>query len=134
VKSPFGTAQQPVTVSAVAPAIFLVGTPPVGAVENADGSLNGPANPVARGQALVVFATGLGATTKKGSLSVTNATVTVLVNGVESAAIFAGLAPGFIGLYQVNVAIPANSVPGLGVSLTLKQGGQLSNSVNVAIQ
>ena len=134
VKSPFGAAQQPVTVSAVAPAIFLVGTPPVGAVENADGSLNGLSNPAGRGQELVVFATGLGATNKKGSLSVTITTVTVLVNGIESAVDFAGLAPGFVGLYQVNVPIPPNSVPGLGVSLTLKQGGQLSNSVNVAIQ
>ena len=134
VKSPFGTAQQSVIVSAVAPAIFLVGTPAVGAVENADGSLNGPANPVGRGQELLVFATGLGATTKKSSLFVTNTTVTVLINGTELAVDFAGLAPGFAGLYQVNVAIPTNTAPGLGISLTLKQGGQLSNSVNVAIQ
>jgi len=47
---------------------------------------------------------------------------------------FAGLAPGFIGLYQVNVVIPSNTPPGLGIPLTLKQGGVLSNSVGISIQ
>jgi len=134
VKSPYGTVQQQVNVSAVAPAIFLVGSPPVGAIENQDYSLNGPDNPAARGQVLVVFATGLGAVTKKGQLSSVNTAVTAVVNGVELAVNFAGLTPGFVGLYQVNVPIPAGMVPGLGVSLTLKQGGQMSNTVTVAIQ
>ena len=134
VKSPYGTASQQVTVSAVAPAIFLVGSPAVGAVENQDGSLNSPINPLSRGQVLVVYATGLGATTKHGSLSTVNTTVTAVVNGVELPVQFAGLAPGYIGLYQVNVAMPAGSAPGLGNSLTLKQGGLVSNSVMVAIQ
>lgn len=134
VTSPFGTVQQQVTVSALAPAIFLVGNPPVGAVENQNGSLNGPANPGARGEVLVVFATGLGAVMKRGQLSSTNATVTAVVNGVELPVNFAGLTPQFAGLYQVNVPIPANSAPGSGISLTLKEGGVLSNTVTVAVQ
>jgi len=134
VKSPFGIAQQPVTVSAVAPAIFLVGNPPVGAVENQDGSLNSPANPLARGKTLVVYCTGLGATSKQGQFSVVNTTVTAVVNGVELPVAFAGQAPGYAGLNQVNVPIPAGLAPGLGVSLTLKQGGAVSNSVSVAIE
>jgi uncharacterized protein (TIGR03437 family) len=60
--------------------------------------------------------------------------VTVVLNGVELPVAFAGLAPGYAGLYQVNVTIPAGTVPGLGISLTLKQGGQVSNSVIVAIE
>ena len=47
---------------------------------------------------------------------------------------FAGLAPGYVGLYQVNVPIPAAAPPGLGISLTLKEGGQVSNTVIVALQ
>jgi uncharacterized protein (TIGR03437 family) len=47
---------------------------------------------------------------------------------------FFGLAPGYVGLYQVNVPIPAATPPGLGVSLTLKEGGQVSNAVAVALQ
>jgi len=134
VKSTFGTAQQSVTVSAVAPAIFLVGNPPVGAVENQDGSLNGPANPGARGQVLVAYATGLGATSRNGALSIANSTVTAVVNGVEVPTSFAGLAPGYQGLYQVNIPIPSGISPELGIPLNLKQGGISSNSVVIAIQ
>ena len=83
---------------------------------------------------MVIFATGLGAVTQSGQYSMTTAPVTVVLNGTELPASFAGLAPGFVGLYQVNVTIPANTPPGLGIPLTLKVGGQQSNSVLVALQ
>ncbi len=47
---------------------------------------------------------------------------------------FAGLAPGFVGLYQVNVEIPAGVEPGLEVPLVLFQNGVPSNTVTVAVQ
>jgi uncharacterized protein (TIGR03437 family) len=134
VRSVYGVAQQSVGVSAIAPAIFLVGNSGMGAVLNQDFSMNGPANPLPRGQVLVVYATGLGAVARQGQLSVTTAPVTAVVNGQELPVEFSGLAPGYVGLYQVNVPIPAATPPGLGVSLTLKEGGQLSNTVAVALQ
>jgi uncharacterized protein (TIGR03437 family) len=134
VRSAYGTAQQSINVSAVAPAIFLVGNASTGAVLNQDFSLNGDANPLPRGQVLLVYATGLGAVTKQGQLSVSTAAVTVVINGQELPVEFSGLAPGFIGLYQVNVRIPAATPPGLGVPLTLKQGGRMSNTIAVALQ
>jgi uncharacterized protein (TIGR03437 family) len=134
VRSVYGAAQQSVSVSAVAPAIFLVGSASAGAVLNQDFSINGPANPLPRGQVLVVYATGLGAVAKQGQLWVTTAPVTALVNGQELPVEFAGLAPGYVGLYQVNVPIPAAMAPGLGVSLTLKEGGKIGNTVMVALQ
>jgi uncharacterized protein (TIGR03437 family) len=76
----------------------------------------------------------LGAVTQSGQLSRTSAPVTVLLNGTELSPLFAGLAPGFVGLYQVNVTVPAATPPGLGIPLTLKVGGQTSNSVLVALQ
>jgi uncharacterized protein (TIGR03437 family) len=134
VSSVYGVAQQSVNVSAVAPAIFLIGSSSAGAVLNQDFTINGPANPLPRGQVLVVYSTGLGAVIRQGQLSVTAATVTAVVNGQELPVQFAGLAPGYIGLYQVNVPIPAATPPGLGVSLTLKEGGQIGNTVAVALQ
>jgi uncharacterized protein (TIGR03437 family) len=134
VSSVYGVAQQSVSVSAVAPAIFRINNSSAGAVLNQDFSINGPANPLPRGQALVVYATGLGAVTRQGQLSVTATPVTAVVNGQELPVEFAGLAPGYVGLYQVNVPIPTATPPGLGVSLTLKEGGQLSNTVAVALQ
>jgi uncharacterized protein (TIGR03437 family) len=111
-----------------------VGNPAVGAVVNPDGSLNGPGHPATRGQVVVVYATGLGATSKQGQLSSTITPVTVIFNGQELAAIFAGLTPGTTGEYQVNFVVPAVTPPGLGISLTLKQGGLMSNTVTLALQ
>ena len=137
VQSAFGSAQQAVAVSAVAPAVFQIGSPAVGAVQNQDLTLNTPSNPLARGQTLIIYCTGLGATVKQGQYSVAATPVTVVLNGQELAAnlvSFAGQTPGVPGLYQVNVTIPANTPPGLTVTLALKQGGQLSNVVNVALE
>jgi uncharacterized protein (TIGR03437 family) len=134
VQSAFGSAQQSVMVSAVAPGIFLIGNPPIGAITNTNYSLIGPTSPLTRGQSLVIYATGLGAVTQSGPYSVTSNPVTVVLNGTELVTSFAGLAPNFIGLYQVNVLVPASTPPGLGIPLMLKVGGQVSNAVPVSIQ
>ncbi len=47
---------------------------------------------------------------------------------------FAGLAPGFVGLYQVNVEIPADVASGSEVPLVLLQNGVPSNTVTIAVQ
>jgi uncharacterized protein (TIGR03437 family) len=60
--------------------------------------------------------------------------VTVVFNGIELRAAYAGLQRQYPGLYQVNVAIPLSMPPGLGGILALKQGGRLSNVVAVAVQ
>jgi uncharacterized protein (TIGR03437 family) len=103
-------------------------------VLNQDNSLNTPAAPLMRGQVLQVYATGLGATAKQGQYSVATTAVTAVLNGTELQVSFAGLAPGFVGLYQVNIPIPAATPPGSGILLTLKQGGQVSNAVEIALQ
>jgi uncharacterized protein (TIGR03437 family) len=121
-------------VAAVAPAIFLLGGAGVGAILNQDYSLNTPLTPLLRGQVLQVFATGLGATARQGQYSVVATVVTAVVNGSELPVSFAGLAPGFVGLYQINIPIPAATPPGSGILLTLKQGGQVSNAVEIALQ
>jgi uncharacterized protein (TIGR03437 family) len=130
VTSAYGTAQQPVQISTIAPAIFLVGYPPVGAVVNQDGTLNTPAAPLPRGQVLILFATGLGAVAN----SRTTAPVTVVLNGQELPAAYAGIAPGAPGEYQVNVVIPGTTPPGVNLPIALKQGGILSNTVAVTLQ
>jgi len=83
---------------------------------------------------VTIYATGLGAVAAQGKLSVAETTVTVVINSTELPVAFAGLAPGFAGLYQVNVQIPTGLAPGLGIPLTLKQGEILSNVVNISLQ
>ncbi len=46
---------------------------------------------------------------------------------------YAGLSPGSVGLYQVNVAIPAGVLSG-NVNLTLSFPDSTSNTVQIAVQ
>jgi uncharacterized protein (TIGR03437 family) len=126
-------AQQTVSISAVAPAIFSIGASQA-AITNQDNTLNTPANPALRGNAIVIYATGFGAVAPSGALNIAQTPVTAVIGATETPTAFAGLTPGFIGLYQANVVVPANSPPGLALPLYLKQGGAVSNTVSVAIQ
>jgi len=67
-------------------------------------------------------------------LSVVENPVVVSIGGVEQTPLFAGLAPGFIGLYQVNAQIPQNLVPGMAVGLQLRQGEAVSNLAVLTIR
>ena len=134
VQSAYGSGQQQVAVSTLAPGIFMVGNPPAGAVTNMAYVLAGPLNPLSRGQTAIVWATGLGAVRASGGVSITSATVTAMLGNVELPVQYAGPAPGFPGLYQVNVLIPPGTPPDSGASLALKIGGQLSNSVLLTVQ
>jgi uncharacterized protein (TIGR03437 family) len=133
VRSAAGQVEQAVEIAAVAPAIFGIG-PDRGAVVNQDYTLNTPTTPLRRGQVLLIYATGLGAVTKQGQYSVTAEPVTVLLGGQPMQPAYAGLAPGFIGLYQVNLAVPASAAPGTDLPLKLRQGQAESNPVPVSLQ
>ena len=142
IQSAWGSATQPISVSQTAPGIFVVsqesgaatGNRTVGAVINQDGTLNDLGTPANRGDVLTVYCTGLGSVQPQGSLYVTVNPVTAVLNSAELPVQFAGLTPGFIGLYQVNVPIPGGSTPGTSLSLAIKAAGVVSNTVNVAIQ
>ncbi|MGB9604918.1 MAG: hypothetical protein ACPL88_03455, partial [Bryobacteraceae bacterium] len=133
VRSPFGTVEQQVTVQAVAPAIFSLPTGGA-AIVNQDGTINGPSNPVRRGQAVVIYCTGLGEVTQAGPPHWAKEPVRVMVDGRELAPLFAGRTPNFSGLYQVNVLIPSSLPPSLDASLVLRQGTVTSNAVPLAIE
>ena len=47
---------------------------------------------------------------------------------------YQGLAPGFVGLYQVNAVVPEVSVPDPAVPLVITQDGIASNAVTIAVQ
>jgi len=137
------TTPEMVTIAPVQPAIFTLegtGSGP-GAVLNQDSSPNSASKAAARGSLVQIFATGLGPTNPpvpSGSPApsppavVTNE-VTATIGGLNAPVQFAGVAPGFVGLYQVKVAIPASVMPGPEVPLVLLQSGVASNTVTLAI-
>ena len=53
--------------------------------------------------------------------------------GLCVAPLYAGLSPGFVGLYQVNVTIPEGVPAGGEVPLTLAIGGLPANTVTIAV-
>ena len=50
----------------------------------------------------------------------------VRVGGVPAVLSFAGLSPNFVGLYQVNATLGANTTVGAAVPITIEIGGQRS--------
>ena len=47
----------------------------------------------------------------------------VRLGGVPLAVTYAGLAPGQVGVYQINARAPARTAVGIEVPLTVTQGG-----------
>jgi uncharacterized protein (TIGR03437 family) len=99
--------------------------------------------PAVRGEFISIYSTGLGAVTNQPGtgmaaradlLSMTIATPTVSIGGADALVVFSGLAPGAMGLYQVNVQVPQGASVGDAVRLTLSVGGVASNSVTIAVQ
>jgi uncharacterized protein (TIGR03437 family) len=113
-----------------------------GAVLNSDYSYNG-SRAASRGDYIQIFCTGLGAVTNppptgaaapNTPLSYTVSTVTASIAGINAPVLFSGLAPGFIGLYQVNATIPLSAPVGPAVALTLSVGSAVSNTATIQIQ
>ena len=100
------------------------------------------ARPARAGDALEVYATGLGPVTaatglhpeQSVQLFETTQTPTATLGGVEVPVVFSGLAPGFVGLYQVNLALTGAVPSGPAVPLQITQGGAVSKVVTVAIE
>ncbi len=136
----FGSLSQPLTLSASSPGIFTIGTATdgvstLGTIFNQNGTMNNATAPASRGTTLVIYCTGLGATSLKANLQTTTTTVTASISGATPSAVaYAGLTPGFIGLYQVNFQIPTAIAPGLYLPLVINQGNSASNAVVVAVQ
>lgn len=126
-----------------APGIFATrGTQ--AAAANQDSSFNSAENPAAAGSVVQVYATGLGATDPAipsghpGAFSEpfnrTVATPVVLIDRLPAEVLFSAVAPGFVGLYQVNARIPAGTVPGASVPLQIQMNGYTSNTVTLAVK
>ena len=81
---------------------------------NQDGTLNSQAHPAPPGSVVALYATGLGETKPPGAdgqplnnlEAKYGAEVKVAINGVPGEVQYAGPAPGFVGLSQINVRVP----------------------------
>ena len=58
----------------------------------------------------------------------------VTIGGVPARVSFSGLAPGFVGLYQINAQAPDNAPTGSAVPVVVSVSGVSSNTVTIAVQ
>ena len=107
----------------------------------------GNSRPAKRGEYITIYCTGLGAVdhqplsghpTPSSPLANTTTVPEVILGTMNLKPSFSGLAPGFVGLNQVNVQVPSNAPVGNAISLTLVMSdgftNSVSNTVTLAIQ
>jgi uncharacterized protein (TIGR03437 family) len=144
-----------VTLAQYAPAIFTMNSQGAGqaaALVNGTASIAAPvgaftgSRPIQKGEYLSLYCTGLGDVRTRPALgspspsnpptpTLTNPAVTLGNQPLDPAfVVFSGLAPGFVGLYQVNFQIPPTAPSGDAVPVTLAIGGSTSNTATIAIQ
>jgi len=143
-----------VTFSAYAPTVFTYprtasSTDPV--ITHANNTLVTPTSPAQPDEVLVIYATGAGklnnaptdgAAAPTTPPATTVATPTVTVGGAAATVQFSGLTPGFVGLLQINVQMPAvfpavaGSPPTLPLVITFPGAapGSSSAPVNLWVQ
>jgi uncharacterized protein (TIGR03437 family) len=136
---------EPITIVPAMPGVFTMNQTGTGAgiALTQSGLIADMTNPLRPGQAAVIFAVGLGlvdppiqagAVASASAIRRTVAGVTVTIGGQTTGTLFAGLAPGFIGLYQVNFTVPPRITTGDAVPLTITAGGQTSPPVTVPVR
>jgi uncharacterized protein (TIGR03437 family) len=133
-------------VSNNAPSVFQASVPgsssAMATIVRADnGELVTPTNPLHANDTVVIYLTGLGATSPAvddGMPAPTTplATATVVpsvsLGGKALGVYWAGLVPGYVGLYQINATVPFGAPQGLDIPLVIEQGGG-STTVNVRV-
>jgi uncharacterized protein (TIGR03437 family) len=127
---------QQITVSKYAPAVLV--DPPSGQILlfHRDGRAVSKSNPAKRDEPLTMYAVGLGPTTG-GAVSAGNASPSSPLAVTDKVQVFfgdptikeagiivdwSGLAPGFVGLYQLNLRVPGDHLRGDALPVTLRIG------------
>jgi len=137
---------EPLLLSPVQPGIFTYddgGVPHAAALDEKN-ALVGKANPAVRGTIIQVYATGLGPTdpavktgepgpSNPAAVLVASTQLTATMGGVPAEIQFKGLAPGYVGLYQVNLRVPSG-VPSGDLPLVITANGLPSKEAMLPVK
>lgn len=148
-----------VNVAAAAPALFSADASGKGqaAAQNSDFSPNGDAaaNPQAKrarkGDFIILYGAGAGAqllnantnqplAPKDGEAATSNPLIitatlpAVTIGGKNSTVYFSGLAPGFVGLWQLNAQVPPDAPSAAAVEVVVSYGGKTANRLTIAVE
>ena len=114
-----------------------------GAILHADYGLVNPAKPAIGGETVLIYLTGLG-TVKNPPADGTAGTITTLytadadvvvyVGGEQATVLFKGLAPGYPGLYQLNVTLPQFLKASGNLPLAIQTPNAFHDQVDIPVQ
>ena len=116
-----------------APALFSLANNAAAAEHASTGQVVTSSNAATVGEYVSVFATGLGPTFSSNGLNIAVTAPTAYIGGHLANVTFAGRAPGFQGLDQINVQVPAGVQPGTSVPVVLISRNRVSNTVLLAV-
>ena len=134
-----------VPLAKTAPGIFSVNLSGagLGVVLHPDFTFVTTTSPAKRGDSVLVYLTGLGATSPpvgdglpapSDNLSLVTGNLSVFIGGVPATVAFKGLAPGFAALYQVNIVVPSNAPSGSNIPLAIGTADAFHDQVDIPIQ
>jgi uncharacterized protein (TIGR03437 family) len=123
--------------SSNAPSVFQSGAPGATSrlatiVRASNGELVTPTNPIHPEDTVVIYLTGLGTTSPavddgmpapNSPLATATVIPSVSLGGRSLNVYWAGLVPGYVGLYQINATVPFGVPLGLDIPLVIEQGG-----------
>ena len=127
------------TIQTSAPGLFVFGQNHA-LVQNQDGAINGPAHPATPGSIVTAYLTGQGPLSlpiASGNVSPSDpligavAGISANIGGQNVEVTFAGMAPGLVGVFQVNLRIPALAAGDYPLSIGV--GPVLSNAALVTV-
>ena len=134
----------PLTVQPAAPSIFVAnsGSQTLGlVVRNTNGQIVTPTNPIHPKDGITIYLTGMGQTSPaipagaaapSDPLARVSQTPGLTIAGMDLAVSYAGLAPGEVGVYQINATVPQSVLTGMSMPLTINQGGA-TTTLNVRV-
>jgi uncharacterized protein (TIGR03437 family) len=134
-----------VPVAATAPGVYTLDQSGSGggAILHADYSLVNAAKPAIGGETVLIYVTGLGTVTPGltdgtagtiTTLYTADADVVVYVGGQQASVLFKGLAPGYPGLYQLNVTLPQFPKASGNLPLAIQTPNAYHDQVDIPIQ
>jgi len=137
VQNSSGTTNVNLILEVAHPATFSLdqsGTGAAAAINARTGSPVSRDNPLRANDYMELFLTGLGNTTHRQGLDFANQIPIVTIGGANCPVTFAGRAPGFVGLDQINCRVPAGLAANASAPVVVRSGDRTSNGTTVAVE
>jgi uncharacterized protein (TIGR03437 family) len=124
-----------VRVAPATPSIFLLDSvSTAAAIDVTTGTVVSSSAPFHAGDVMSLYLTGLGATNRINGLDYAQIAPTVSVGGLACPVSYAGRAPSFAGLDQINCTIPGGIASGTSAAVIVTSNGRASNTAFIPIK